>query len=225
MERQVAVKTSVRSAREQQRAILTVAWLFGLLLTLSFVLGIVDRFVKSPLPEAVATAVSAVIVLVFVAVQHRAVLPLLKPPKLTFLKVLEVTAVAAISTFVILEYFSLIAHFGVRMINASTGLHEFGWGIGPMLLLVSIMPAIFEELAFRGVIQSSLEKIFNARDALIIQAALFSVLHLLPMNFPSHFLMGLCFGYARLRSRSLYPGMLMHASWNAYILLHDLNRI
>jgi membrane protease YdiL (CAAX protease family) len=92
-----------------------------------------------------------------------------------------------------------------------------------MLLLVSVVPAIIEELAFRGVIQSSLEKVFDARDAWIIQAALFSVLHLLPINFPSHFLMGLCFGYARNRTRSLYPGMLMHASWNAFVVLRELN--
>jgi membrane protease YdiL (CAAX protease family) len=225
--RPATAETSVRStnATQQQRALLTVVWLFGLLLTLSFVHGIVDHFVKSPSPEAIASAVSAVIVLVFAAMQYRSVVPLLGPPKLTFLKILELAGIALISAFVVLKYFALIGHFGVPMINASTGFREFGWGIGPMVFFVSIMPGIFEELAFRGVIQSSLEKVFNSREALIIQAALFSVLHLLPLNFPSHFLMGLCFGYARLRSRSLYPGMLMHASWNAYVLLHELNRI
>src|SRR6185503_5812203 len=91
-----------------------------------------------------------------------------------------------------------------------------------MVLLTSVMPAIFEELAFRGVIQSSLERIFNARDAWLIQAALFSVLHLSPLAFPSHFLMGLVFGYMRMRSRSLYPGMLLHASWNALVVFQEL---
>lgn len=209
----------------QQRALLTVVWLFGLLLGLSFILGIVDRFVKSPVPETVVSGVSAAIVLVFAGLQYRSVLPLLGAPKLSLLRSLELAVVATVSAFTVLQYFSLIAHFGVPLINAADEFRKFGWGIGPMVLFVSIMPAIFEELAFRGVIQSSLEKIFTAREALIIQAALFSVLHLLPMNFPSHFLMGLCLGYARLRSRSLYPGMLMHASWNAYVLFHDLKMI
>ena len=79
-----------------------------------------------------------------------------------------------------------------------------------------------EELAFRGVIQSSLERVLNARDAWLIQAALFSVLHLYPLIFPSHFLMGLCFGYMRRRSRSIYPGMLLHACWNALVVLKEL---
>jgi len=33
--------------------------------------------------------------------------------------------------------------------------------------------------------------------------------------------MGLCFGYLRTRSRSLYPGMLLHAAWNAFVLMAE----
>jgi len=44
---------------------------------------------------------------------------------------------------------------------------------------------------------------------------------LAPLAFPSHFLMGLCFGYLRTRSRSLYPGMLLHAAWNAFVLMAE----
>jgi membrane protease YdiL (CAAX protease family) len=126
--------------------------------------------------------------------------------------------------FVVLAsaYFWLIERLGVPVATVSGTLAEAGWPLWAMLLLISVMPAIFEELAFRGVIQSSLERVFNARDAWLIQAALFSVLHLSPLIFPSHFLMGLCFGYMRRRSRSIYPGMLLHGSWNALVLLEEL---
>ena len=70
---------------------------------------------------------------------------------------------------------------------------------------MSLTPALFEELAFRGVIQSGLTSVVRSREAWLIQAALFSVLHLSPVVFPSHFVMGLTFGYLRLKSRSLYP--------------------
>jgi membrane protease YdiL (CAAX protease family) len=93
-----------------------------------------------------------------------------------------------------------------------------------VFLTISIAPAIVEELTFRGLIQSSLERVFSVRDALLIQAALFGILHLLPFMFPSHFLMGLCFGFLRNRSRSLYPGMLMHAAWNAWVISSELHR-
>ncbi len=139
------------------------------------------------------------------------------------MKTLELVAVALACATAISLYFVLMQRFGIEILGETAEFRKAGWSVGQMLLLVSVMPAIFEELAFRGVIQSSLEKVFDSRDAWIIQAALFSVLHLLPINFPSHFLMGLCFGYARNRTRSLYPGMLMHASWNAFVVLRELN--
>ena len=93
-----------------------------------------------------------------------------------------------------------------------------------MFLGVSVMPAVFEELAFRGVIQSSLEHVFTGVEAWLIQGALFSVLHLFPIMFPSHFLMGLWLGWLRRRSGSVYPGMLMHGLWNALVLAHELHQ-
>ena len=109
-------------------------------------------------------------------------------------------------------------HKGVEF----AGLVQAGWPAWTGFVLVSVMPAIFEELAFRGVIQSSLERVFNARDAWLIQAALFSLLHLSPLVFPSHFAMGLAFGWIRMRSRSLYPAMLLHGAWNALVVFQEL---
>jgi membrane protease YdiL (CAAX protease family) len=74
------------------------------------------------------------------------------------------------------------------------------------------MPAVIEEVTFRGVIQTSPEHVVNRRGTWLIQAALLSILHLLPAIFLSHFAMGLCFGILRNRSKSLYPGMLLHAA-------------
>lgn len=42
------------------------------------------------------------------------------------------------------------------------------------------------------------------------------------MNFHSHFLLGLWFGWLRLRTGSLYPGMLAPALWNAGVLAREL---
>ena len=87
--------------------------------------------------------------------------------------------------------------------------------------MISICPGVFEELAFRGVIQGRLEEIMRRKDALILQAALFSVMHLLPSAYVSHFLIGLGLGFLRMRCRSLYPAMIVHALWNAVTVLQD----
>jgi hypothetical protein len=199
-----------------------VGWLFGLLLATSFVFGIAWRSNHSPWPELIMSVVDAAIVLVAVGLRY---------PKLRFLFKLHSTGLRGSAALVAIAfvfvgaasaYFWVLERLGAPIVSVTGTFSRAGWPLWTMFLLISVMPAIFEELAFRGVIQSSLERVLNARDAWLIQAALFSVIHLSPLMFPSHFLMGLCFGYMRRRSRSIYPGMLLHAGWNALVLIKDL---
>ena len=55
-----------------------------------------------------------------------------------------------------------------------------------------------------------------------MQAALFSMLHLGVAIFPSHFVIGLVLGVLRRRTRSLYPGMAVHLTWNAAVVWAEL---
>lgn len=199
-----------------------VAWLFGLILATLFVASLVARSIHSPWPGAIGSAIIAAITLVAVGLRYRRLLFLfklhpLKPGTFIALVVIAVVFVGAISA-----YFWILQRLGTPMSSATAEFARAGWPLWSMALLVSLMPAVFEEIAFRGVIQSALERVLNARDAWLIQAALFSVLHLSPLVFPSHFVMGLCFGYMRKISRSIYPGMLLHASWNALVLFREL---
>ena len=84
------------------------------------------------------------------------------------------------------------------------------------------MPAIFEELAFRGYILAQLDRWLRPGEALFVQAALFSVLHVSVAVFLSHFIMGLGLGLLRRRTHSLYPGMLAHGCWNAWVVTAEL---
>jgi membrane protease YdiL (CAAX protease family) len=66
--------------------------------------------------------------------------------------------------------------------------------------------------------------VLGEREAWLVQAAFFSILHLSPVIFPTHFAMGLIFGWLRMRTDSLIPGMILHALWNAAIILLELYR-
>jgi membrane protease YdiL (CAAX protease family) len=200
-----------------------IGWFFGLLLSSFFVLGMIVKFNSTPWPEVIVSGIDALIVFAFVGFRYRDILPLLKWPEFSMRSVIEL-AVLSLSFIVLLNvYFTFIEWAGVPMARVAGTYQNAGWHVGSMFLLVSIMPAFVEELAFRGVIQSTLEKVFKEREAWLIQAALFSVLHISPIIFPSHFLMGLCFGYMRLRTKSLYPGMALHAAWNAFVLGKELH--
>jgi membrane protease YdiL (CAAX protease family) len=217
-----AAVSGVRAAADWEE-LKRVGWLFGLLLGSSLVIGLAGRGTASPWTSVAISAFDAAVVLVAVALrfQNLTFLFRIHPLGPHGLRALAGAAIAFVAAAT--GYFWILEHLGVPFAHAGNDYLRAGWPLWATLVMISLAPAVFEELAFRGVIQSSLERVFNARDAWLIQAALFSVLHLSPLIFPSHFLMGLCFGYMRMRSRSIYPGMLLHACWNALVVLQELH--
>ncbi|MFV0497228.1 MAG: lysostaphin resistance A-like protein [Candidatus Fimivivens sp.] len=92
--------------------------------------------------------------------------------------------------------------------------------IGTMLYLLNmtVIPAVFEEIAFRGVIMQSLRR-FGDGFALLISACLFAMVHISPLSMPHAFLMGLIIGYFVLFTGSLHIGMIIHLVHNTLSLL------
>ncbi len=206
--------TVARRWRELKR----VGSLFGLLLASSFVLGIVSRFDASPWPDAIVSVVDAVLVFGFVITRLRQMTPLLALPRVDARSAVELVLASIGFALMLGVYFALLTYIGVPMVDLTQDYEKAHWPLWSMFALVSVLPAVVEELAFRGVIQSSLEEVGSDLEAWLIQAALFSVLHLSPIIFPSHFAMGLWFGWLRRRTQSVYPGMVMHGLWNGIVL-------
>lgn len=199
-----------------------VGGVFGALLATSFVYGLAVRGNDSPWPTVAAQAVDALVALTALALRRRKLAFHFKLHPIGARVWAGLAAVAVVFLIAMTAYFTALERLGVPFASV-TGLYvRAGWPLWAILALLSVSPAVFEEIAFRGVIQSSLERVLNGRDAWLIQAALFSVLHLTPLAFPSHFIMGLCFGYLRRRSRSVYPGMVLHGAWNALVVLAEI---
>jgi membrane protease YdiL (CAAX protease family) len=97
-----------------------------------------------------------------------------------------------------------------------------GWPLWTAFVLFAVAPGILEELAFRGWIMDRLDEILGRTDGLLVQAAMFSVLHMSPAIFVSHFVFGVATGWLRRTTGSLYPCMLVHMGWNAIALLFEL---
>jgi len=168
------------------------------------------------------SGIDAVVVCVFGWINRDKIRKFFFAPEINRRCALELVGLTVVAIALLSLYFSLFHRAGMPILQASGIFVKFGWPKWSMFVLICCMPAIFEELAFRGVIQTSLESVLSTREALFIQAALFSLLHLMPMMFPSHLFMGLVLGTMRTRSKSLYPGMLFHASWNALVLIEEL---
>ena len=186
---------------------------FGLVLQLS------DS--TSPTLDLMMTVLDAVIICCFCYQARTSLAPLLR--RFGFDERnwwMPLAALALFGAFMWL-YTQLFLWLGAETVRISEDYQEHGWPPWSVFALVALCPGIFEELAFRGHIMRRLECVMKPSEALFVQAALFSVLHMSPLIFISHFLMGLVFGFLRQKSGSLYPGMLVHMAWNALVIYQE----
>lgn len=85
------------------------------------------------------------------------------------------------------------------------------WGLLLNLLVIALIPAIGEELTFRGVLQQALVKgCKNAHLGIFLAAAIFSFIHLQFYGFLPRMFLGLLLGYMFYYSGSLWTSILMH---------------
>lgn len=84
------------------------------------------------------------------------------------------------------------------------------WGLLGNLLVIALIPAIGEELTFRGVLQQSLTRRFNPHVAIWLSAFIFSFIHFQFYGFLPRMFLGLILGYMFYYSGSLWTSILMH---------------
>ena len=83
------------------------------------------------------------------------------------------------------------------------------------ILVIAVQPAIFEELAFRGVIQGGLSRIIEPQQTIYLTAFLFAIIH---MSFISLFWLipfAVLLSYLRNKESTLWYGVVMHFFFNA----------
>lgn len=93
-----------------------------------------------------------------------------------------------------------------------------------VLLSMAVVPAVFEELFFRGFLFQALAARMSAVMAILVSALLFGAFHIFLFGglafarvVPTAF-MGLVLGWVCYRTRSVLPGMLLHAFHNGMLV-------
>jgi membrane protease YdiL (CAAX protease family) len=112
-------------------------------------------------------------------------------------------------------------------IDAKTNaLYDYLLGIKdvPVLLLsivgIAIIPAVGEELVFRGVFQNLFKRVTeNKHLAIWISAFIFSAIHLEFSNFVVRLLIGGLFGYLYDWTKNIYIPIVAHAVFNSFSLI------
>jgi membrane protease YdiL (CAAX protease family) len=87
------------------------------------------------------------------------------------------------------------------------------------LLILALLPAVFEEMLFRGALQKMLTNIMhNAWAAIIITSILFSAFHLSFYGFLPRLFLGILLGYIFNSTRNIWLNILLHFLNNALIV-------
>ena len=92
------------------------------------------------------------------------------------------------------------------------------------IFLLAVSPAICEELFFRGALLSGLRRDLRATSCLAWQAVIFGAAHSSIYRFVPTAILGMIVTAVVLRARSLYPAILLHATYNTLIVARSTSR-
>jgi len=91
------------------------------------------------------------------------------------------------------------------------------WAI--IILATVVIAGVFEEMLFRGFVQTAFEQRHRISTAIAITAAVFAANHAVPWWLAQIFLLGLCLGWMAWQSDSIIPGAIVHGINNLFAVL------
>ena len=95
-----------------------------------------------------------------------------------------------------------------------------GWNLLPALLIIAVLPAVFEETLFRGILVGNMSASeWGTAPTVLLSGALFALFHGNPAQTIYQFICGMCFALVALRAGSILPTMAAHFLNNAVILV------
>jgi sodium transport system permease protein len=85
-------------------------------------------------------------------------------------------------------------------------------------LVIAFLPAVCEELAFRGFLLSGLRRRFRPWTAILLSSFMFALYHMNVFQFLPAFLLGVVLAILAIRTGSVFPGMLFHLIHNGLLI-------
>lgn len=124
----------------------------------------------------------------------------------------------AVAFFAFWANFIVIDNAGVSASNGMIAVDNIPWYA--VFLINALIPAITEELMFRGAMQSLLSE-FGTAVSILTTALCFSIIHMDITNIAGSFIFGLFCGYLTYSFASLIPAFFVHLICNSCYLVMD----
>jgi membrane protease YdiL (CAAX protease family) len=167
----------------------------------------------------------AVITILFARANRKSLKPVLRFNNFNWNTLLGVIAGAAVFSSVVNVFITEIniSIFGTN-INLYDGYRVYQFPVLIMFYSIALVPALFEELAFRGVLYTYLNTFLDERLVVMVTAFVFAAIHL---NFFSLIWLipfGILIGTLRRKYNTLWYGIIFHFVFNITACLFDLYR-
>lgn len=168
-----------------------------------------------------ADSVFGIIIIVFFWYNYKTTIRLfnLKKKSLsTIFKIIIIAPLVALVVYYIAQFFNQ----SVFDNSENTYYNQFIASPAPLflsILSIGVMPAVFEEIAFRGIMFNELLKIMGLKPTIFVTSILFTILHLSLISVLWIFPGGLLLGYFRAKYNTLFYSILTHFIYNSSIVL------
>ena len=140
------------------------------------------------------------------------------PPRAAMVRLPMIAAavvVAVYASLVVVPRFIPIPH---DRDDPLTAFLELPFGIATVVTLAAVLVPLLEEFLFRGWLQTRLERRFAPGTAIIATAVIFGLAHFQLFGLPVRVIFGLTAGYLAWSTRSIWPGVILHAIYNGMLL-------
>ena len=87
------------------------------------------------------------------------------------------------------------------------------------VLVIAVLTPLWEEVLFRGAFLDGLSRRLRPAVAIILSAALFAAVHVVPSSFPYLFTLGIALALVRRFHQNMWAPILLHAANNALVVL------
>lgn len=163
----------------------------------------------------------AIIVLIFFLSDYKAVSKLFKFRWKKMKIVLVIIITAPIGALLVSLFADFLNH---NLLDKSEFIYynQFKGSPVPYLLTivsVAVIPAIFEEIAFRGIMFNELLKVTRVKPAIMVSTIMFTILHFSLLSAIWIFPIGLILGYLRAKYRSIFYGIIGHFIYNTCVVI------
>jgi membrane protease YdiL (CAAX protease family) len=103
--------------------------------------------------------------------------------------------------------------------SGGTGMLKVMGSFWLTFVLVVIIAPIIEEIVFRGVLFPAIKRRFGLVAGILFSSLVFTLVHIDPIQMISVLPLGIYLAVMYHRTGSIYPGMILHATWNLIVLL------